>query len=376
MRIGALLSWTCTALLAGCSGLPAPPAAFGRIDAAGAGETAPGTVYRIDVDSPLARAQVEALLEAGENERSSQGDGLYLWIDVGRSEALASRHPEWIAGMGSHEDWRSKFPGAPSPDATTRVGVHPWTPIWYRAVLEDRRDAIVKLLSGLPPRISGVFLCHVQGAPSACGCGNEQCRWTADYRMTGGPERIEGAPAAVLIRSLEAALPGIPWIPVWVTECEEHDQPGEGSTGYCYSVGCFKGLCWKESTKELEGLLAVTKGTVTKGTVALLGTEKAFGRSLERYAKDGGWIAAAARSLEEIPKRHQRTPLPSEKLLLVVEGEEAARAIPPGLRSRVQGVLTVQQPIDQSWSPRLIPVVTPPSKAPAREASPHGHGST
>src|SRR5262245_2735516 len=34
----------------------------------------------------------------------------YYWIEVGRNPAFAKDHPEWIAALGSHQDWRKRFP--------------------------------------------------------------------------------------------------------------------------------------------------------------------------------------------------------------------------------------------------------------------------
>src|SRR2546422_2427916 len=142
----------------------------------------------VRVDESISAAQLDWLRGAARRV----GLSLCLWFDVGRNPKLAEAHPEWVAGMGSHDDWRRLFPQAPKAGAGERVGMFPWTPIWYRAVLEDRRAAIVRLLRGHTEGVAGVFLNQIQGAPSACGCGNLQCRWTVDYNMPGGPEKVEG----------------------------------------------------------------------------------------------------------------------------------------------------------------------------------------
>jgi hypothetical protein len=284
------------------------------------------------------------------------GLAAYLWIDVGRNPRLADRHPEWIAGMGMHEDWRRLFPDAPRPKAGERIGVYPWTPIWYREVLEDRRQAILRQLRGRTEGLSGVFLNQVQGSPSACGCGNDQCRWTVDYRMQGGPETVEEAPAAHLISLLEKELPGVAWIPVWVPECEEVDM-GPGSTGYCGTVGCFKGLCWKESTRELEPLVS--------GPMAVLLARDLFHRHLARYDPQGGWWHVGLRELEEIPPRNGHPGLARGRVTTVVEGRPGAGPREKGVCDRALeagagGVLVSEIALDESWEPRIIPAARKP----------------
>ncbi|HVR76001.1 MAG TPA: hypothetical protein VMT52_16840 [Planctomycetota bacterium] len=288
-----------------------------------------------------------------ENAREA-GDALYLWINVGRNPRLAAARPGWVAGMGSHDDWRRDFPSAPRPGPGERIGVFPWTPIWYEAVLEDRREAIVKLLRGKTRGLAGVFLNQVQGAPSACGCGNLQCRWTVDYRMGGGPRRVEGAPAALLVERLEKDLPGVQWIPVWVAECEERDQ-GTISTGHCGTVPCFSGLCWRESTKELDALAAKADGPL-----ALLATEKLFGRDSASRGAPVSWLGLLVSELKKIPPLYGRAAVPASRLIAVIEGDGASPAERRLLEERaletgVRGVLVLVSPLDESWEPRLVP---------------------
>jgi len=213
----------------------------------------------------------------------------------------------------------------------------------------------VKLLRGHTEGIDGVFLHHVQGAPSACGCGNDQCRWTVDYLMKGGPEKVEGSPAALLIAGLKQDLPGVRWIPVWVTECEEDDQ-GQGSTGYCGTVHCFSGLCWKESTRELEPLLRETEGRL-----ALLVAARTFRRELPRYEEAGGWQERALRLLREVPPRHGGVAVLADRVIVVVEptasgADAAGEALKKALDGRKvgsmpAGAVVALTPLDESWHP-------------------------
>ncbi len=363
-RAGLAVALLC---VAGCAQIPP---ADGQLS----GSSGAGAVFKIDLDDGLAGEKLDRLRSSAK----PAGARIYVWLDVGRSPKLATEHPEWIAGMGSHEDWRRIHPGAPSPADRERVGVWPWTPIWYRAVLENRRGAILRLLRGRTEGIAGVFLSHVQGAPSACGCGNDQCRWTVDYRTGGGPEKLTGSPSAALLDQLKADLPGLSWIPVWCTECEEQDLADAGSTGvvstgvvstgHCGGVPCFTGTCWKESTRELEALLRSTDGPI-----GLLAGEKTFRRKVE----GASWIPAAAASVEKMAIQFSRTPLTSDRLILVVEDEPVAKSLPADLRSRVAGVIVGGDLFDESWEPRIIPRVSAakPAETPAVKPGEalHGH---
>lgn len=306
----------------------------------------------LSVDEETPAETIESARRSAEEARLR----LYLWIDVGRNPRLADSHPEWIAGMGGHEDWRARFPKAPQPKEGQRIGVYPWVPIHYQAVLEDRKAAIVRQLRGHARGIAGVFLNGVQGAPSACGCGNDQCRWTVDYMMQGGPEKARGAPSALLVSHLQDELPEVEWIPVWVTECEKVDQDPEG-TGYCGTVHCYSGECWKDSTRELEALSGAANGRL-----ALLGATRLFRRDLPRYQAAGGWPAEALRLLATQPPRYKREPLPAARFVLVLEGaglsgEEEKALLESASAAGARGAVLSSIPLEEGWEPRLIPVV-------------------
>ncbi len=283
---------------------------------------------------------------------------VYLWFDVGRNPSLAERRPDWVAGMGSHDDWRARFPNGPHPGEKERIGIHPWVSIWYRDVLADRQAAIERFVRGRKG-LRGVFLNQIQGAPSACGCANDQCRWTVDYRMPGGPEKVDGVPAALLLAGLKRSMPGLEWIPVCTTECEEVDQ-AKGGTGYCGTVQCYSGLCWKESTREMEAV-----AREASGSIALLLTEKSFRRELPVFKAAGGWPAFALRHFETIPPKYGRSPIPSRRFIAVLDargpegrslGEAEERALRDGAeKAGAGGVLLVRTPIDEGWEPRIIP---------------------
>ena len=291
------------------------------------------------------------------------GIALHLWFHAGRNPRLAGARPEWIGGMGSHEDWRRLFPAAPRPGAGERIGVYPWVPIRYRAVFEDRVAAIEKLLRGRTEGIEAVFIHGLQAPPSACGCGNDQCRWTVDYLMAGGPAKVPGSAPAAFIAALRERLPEVRWIPVWVTECEKVDQE-DGGTGYCGGVHCHDGLCWKESSAELDAVSRELDTAGDGGPIALLLAEGAFRRNLPRYGRTGGWIASAIRSLATEPLVHGHRPIPPGRVIAVVEGTrggaEERSAVAQALIAGARGVIVSKMPLEEGWEPRLIPSAADP----------------
>jgi hypothetical protein len=369
MKLRIMAPMAAAAVLAGCAGSPPREAAplqgvlvsaeeilRDRTAEAGLSGLGPGgfNAVAVAVGDETTGEEVDRLRAAARRS----GLPLYLWLNVGRNRRLADARPDWVGGMGSHEDWRRLFPAAPRPREGERIGVYPWVPIRYRAVFEDRLAAVEKLLEGRTEGIAAVFLHGLQAPPSACGCGNGQCRWTVDYGVAGGPEKLDGPAPAAFLAALKERLPGVRWIPVWVTECEADDQ-GEGSTGYCGGVHCYSGLCWQESTAELEAVAREAGTGAAEGPIAVLLAERAFGRSLPRYEKGGGWIARAVASLAAVPPAHGHPPIPAARTIAVVEGtrgdpEERAR-VEQALAAGVQGIIIARMPLEEGWEPRIIP---------------------
>src|SRR5262245_34338822 len=40
------------------------------------------------------------------NTAAANGVDVYYWIEVGRNPKFATEHPDWMASLGMHEDWR------------------------------------------------------------------------------------------------------------------------------------------------------------------------------------------------------------------------------------------------------------------------------
>jgi hypothetical protein len=302
---------------------------------------------------------------------ASNSLGLYYWIEVARSPTLARDHPEWIASLGMHPDWRTRFPTV-QPDAKNEVmKAWPWVPICYREAFDAHLARIRRLLTRAPAGYQGVLLNDLQAGPASCGCGNLQCRWAVDYGVPSTATKLTGSDiAARFLAEVAASAKGKEVIPVWTTECEQEDLPAEKrpakgwSTGYCGSVPCFS-TCRQRFNDQWKALTAGRRGPV-----ALLLLHREFQRDRKEYGDTASWITHVMDYVDNPDGRA----LPHQQLWLVVQGhdvtkeeEAAARAV--ALSTRPRAVLVARSRIDQSYEPRSVklksaPVLQPHSAAP------------
>lgn len=284
-------------------------------------------------------------LAAGRVSRA--GLELDYWIEIARNPALADAHPEWMASIQTHQDWRRLFPQFPKTQSNSVVKVYPWVPVLYRETVGPHLQRVVQLLRDRPaPR--RLFLNDLQGAPSACGCGHPLCRWTTDYGPLKSATRLPNDAAAQFVAGIKRNQPELEVIPVWTTECEEHDRGG-----MCGDVGCFHGTCWREWTAQLTPLAAQTD------TIGVLLLYRAFQRDLPIYGEPAGWITSALGFFRQMPLRYQASGIPAQRLLAVLQGwdvtpEQTQTQIARATEAGTAGVLVVLTPIDQSWTPRML----------------------
>jgi hypothetical protein len=274
---------------------------------------------------------------------------LYYWIEVAHCAELADANPEWMASLQGHRQWRRLFKDPPSPKSNEVVKTYPWVPILNKEAFAGQLQRVRNLLRDRPTP-KGVFLNDLQGAPSACGCGNHLCRWTTDYGKIRTATPLGSDAAARFVAEIEKLVPTSHVIPVWTTECEEHDGAKDG---LCAGVGCFKGICWKAYTEQL---MPVARHSPTLGVLL---PYRAFQRDLEHYGEPAGWIATAVRSFKTMPTRHQGNSIRPGRLITVLQGwdvtdEQVNQQIGVSQRSGAAGYLVSYAEIEQNWEPRLL----------------------
>ncbi len=275
------------------------------------------------------------------------GLALHYWLEIGRSKELARAHPEWMASLQGHREWRRLFDDPPRPGDGEVIKAWPWVPVLYREAHDAHLARVERLLAGRPPAW-GILLNDLQGAPSACGCGNTLCRWTTDY----GPIRTAtpmGADASArFVAAVEQLAPGTEVIPVWVTECEERDV---ASDGHCAGVGCFRGRCWKESTRQLTPVLEEAR------RLGVLLPFRELGRDEPAFEKPAGWVAHALGTLRSVPARHGASAVSPDRLIAVLQGwdvtdDEIEAQVGRAGEAGVTEWVVARERIDQSWEPR------------------------
>jgi hypothetical protein len=275
---------------------------------------------------------------------------LWPWIEVARNPALAAAHPEWMAATGGHhDDWKRRFPNAPTAREGEVIKAWPWVPLGYAPAFAAHRARLMRLLADLPGAWAGAFLNDLQAGPSSCGCGNDQCRWALDYGTPPTAERTPGDDvAARLVGELIARHPGKTVIPVWVTECEAVDLPGvRNGTGLCGGVACAKGDCWPRYVRSWNPLVNATDGPIA---VALW--PETFRRDPER------WGETVLPLFQKPPGGG--TPLSPARTIAVIQAWETPVSTIDSLLKRVEpsspGWVLMLDAIEQSWEPRPVAI--------------------
>jgi hypothetical protein len=273
----------------------------------------------------------------------------FYWIEVGRCPELADKHPLWMASLQGHLEWRRLHKAFPHPKADEVVKAYPWTPVFYQETFDAHLTRIKRLLADRP-LAQGVFLNDLQGAPSACGCGNPVCRWTTDYGPIATATKLGDDAPAKFIAAVKRIVPeGTRVIPVWTTECEEHDK-----SGLCAGVGCYQGTCWKVYSRQLTPLAAEAN---MMGTLMLY---KEFGQNGPQYKDRAGWISHALKhGFVEQPAKHGGATVAASRLIAVLQGWDVSDAeiqaqIEQARVAGAAGYIVALFRIDQSWQPRLV----------------------
>ena len=288
----------------------------------------------------------EADLKESLGEIKQAGLGTSLWIEVGRDPELAAAHPEWMASIQGHPEWRRFFPDFPKLKQDQVVKVFPWVPISYEEAFVAQLKKVERMLTKWPS-MKTVFLNDIQAAPSACGCGHPLCRWTADYGPIKTATPLKANFAARFVRSVKALRDGLEVIPVWATECEEGDKPG-----LCAGVGCFNGACWRDWSAQLEPVAAMTP------RIGALLLRETFQRSDTTKDSKSAWLSQIPSMFKTMPEKYQRPGIGPERLIAVIEGWTSMKANVPEqlmqLRAAgVQSFIVAETKINQAWEPRV-----------------------
>lgn len=276
---------------------------------------------------------------------------LFYWIEVARNSALADAHPEWMASIQTHPEWRRHFPNFPKLATNQVAKTYPWVPVLYSETFEVHRQRVAKLLQEMPTA-KGIFLNDLQAAPSACGCGNHFCRWTTDYGPIHTATRLPNDAAAKFLATVAKLMPTAKVIPVWTTECAEHDHP-KGAA--CDGVGCFTGRCWREYNAQLMPVTEVAE------KIGVLLPFKDFARPQSRTGPNAEWQKYALKSFTEILPQREGRALPQSRLIAVLQGWDVSAdqeqiQIRHAQEAGTAGYIVARTKIDQSWEPRLMKV--------------------
>ena len=288
------------------------------------------------------QAPIDKIKDAGLNTA--------LWIEIGRDPELAAAHPEWLASIQGHPEWRRFHPDFSELKEGEVVKVFPWVPICYDEAFAAQLKKVEQVLERWP-KIQQVFLNDLQAAPSACGCGHPLCRWTADYGPIKTATPLAADFAARFIQSVGSLREGLEVIPVWATECEEGDKPG-----LCAGVGCFDGACWRDWTAQLEPVASESP------RIGALLLKETFQRTDSDGKTTEGWLRQIPQMFTSMPEKYQRPAVNPERLIAVIEGWSPAMQESMGgqlaqLRAAgVQSFVVAQTKIDQSWEPRVFKV--------------------
>lgn len=299
-----------------------------------------------DEQGPQQRTAAQRILKSGLQ--------LYYWIEVGRNPAIAEEHPDWMASLQGHPEWRRFFPNLRRPSDGEVVKNYPWVPVVYSESFNAHLRRVENLLKQ-QPKPAGVFLNDLQSAPSACGCGNSFCRWTPDYGPIKTASYLGDDAAARFVIAVQALRPESQIIPVWTTECEEGDQADR-----CAGVRCYPGTCWWEYTKQLMPLARRAE------QLAVLAPYKAFDRDQPRYGPTAGWVKFAIRSFAEMPPKRGGQAIPANRVIAVLQGwdvsdEEVKAQIQRSAEAGSAGYVVALTKIEQSWTPRIVTVPKPAS---------------
>lgn len=302
---------------------------------------ASGVIALLDQD--LERSYIEGFKTQARRHGIEPG----FWIEIGRDQDAANRHPEWLH-VPQHTDWLSQFPGW----SGEKAAVFPWLPLNNMAVFEYQLAKVASLASMLEPGDS-IYLNNVQNPPAGCGCGNLQCRsWDNSPGEKIAPSPYEHKDVyftSLFMDALKARMPSISFTPIICPECEQGVVMGrvanpDAQTRYCNSINCSDpcgGFYYPGLVRALGGL----------DRVGLLCTYKALRRDLPVYGGTAAWVAS------NIGRYGEHAPV--TKLMPVIQGwdvsgEEIKAQVDFVSNTSVRGYILARFPLDNTFWPVAV----------------------
>jgi hypothetical protein len=284
-----------------------------------------------------------------------RGLSLAWWIEVGRSPRLAQRLPGCVAILPEDGPWRRDFPDVRGPGQGEVVRAHPWVPILTDEAFDAQFERVRALLAG-KPEADAVFLNDLQGAPSACGCGNLQCRWKLNGPGGAPPDDALGPQAAArFVAAVQTLAPRARIIPVWTGECERNDPS-------CGGTPCFESACWSEMRKQWAPVRE------SASAIALLVPYKSFGHDAPREgAVEAAWVRTALETTPRLAAGSASAPR-AAPLIAILQGwdvtpEQISAQIARAEEAR-GGWVVAHLPIDPSFEPRISKAASSPAETP------------
>ena len=187
---------------------------------------------------------------------------LWPWIEVARNPAMADAHPDWMAATGGHhDDWRRRFPKAPTAKGGEVVKAWPWVPIGYAPAFDAHRERLHVALDGIARQVGGRVLERPSSRPVVVRLRQRSVPLGARLRHAPTASRTPGDDAAAkLVARSSQAIPGnrssrsgLP-----SARC---DFPGaKNGTGLCGGVACAKNDCWPRYARAWNPLIEATNG--------------------------------------------------------------------------------------------------------------------
>jgi hypothetical protein len=296
-----------------------------------------------------------AVLKKAADAATANGLAVYLWIEVGRNADLSRDRPEWMASLGMHDDWRTRFPKVRALEKGEVVKAWPWVPVGYKESFAAHRQRVERLLKSAPAGFRGVLLNDLQGGPASCGCGNLQCRWAVDYHVPSSATVLPDA-APRFIAEIAKLVPGKEVIPIWTTECEVEDMPaakrpaGSWGTGLCGTVPCFD-YC---RARFAEQWAALQKDRA--GPTAILALHREFRRDRPEYGEPAAWVG---RTVDYCQKQKGAATVSPHRLWVVVQGydvpaEETIAARKAAAQTGAGAIIIARARLDQTYEPRIF----------------------